>query len=432
MPGIIIIGAGIVGLTLGQAFKSVCLLCFFPNSTTSTSELLTARQQKIPFTILERDASADVREQGWAITLHWALPLLEEMLPQRLIAQIEKCQVNAEVAGDDPGDFKLINLEDCSEISNTPSGKRWRVNRGKLRLALLDGLDDSIRWNQHVEGVEQLQDHAKVQCLDGSSHIAHVVIGADGSKSAIRRFLCPDEHAVTPLPYRMLGVGSHLTEDQVAPIRSIDRLLFQGIEPKTGNFLYCSLLEAATKETASHVVQFNVSWPQSSSKDEMFSDNTSRLAALKLRARGFAPCLRNAIESIVEGTPVTEIGLADWEFVHWDNPGRVTLAGDAAHPMTMCKKTFFMIMSRCLRYLVRGEAANHGIQDAYDLWKNLKLVCCSGNDMRDAIQDYESKMTKRAVDAILLSRQACEDAHHYPVDKSSPLVTARRLPPQCA
>ncbi|THY76244.1 hypothetical protein D6C95_09983 [Aureobasidium pullulans] len=416
MPGIIIVGAGIVGLTLGQAFKSVCLLCFFPNSTTSTSELLTARQQKIPFTILERDASADVREQGWAITLHWALPLLEEMLPQRLIAQIEKCQVNAEVAADDPGDFKLINLEDCSEISNTPSGKRWRVNRGKLRLALLDGLDDSIRWNQHVEGVEQLQDHAKVQCLDGSSHIAHVVIGTDGSKSAIRRFLCPEKHAVTPLPYRMLGVGSHLTEDQVAPIRSIDRLLFQGIEPKTGNFLYCSLLEAATKETASHVVQFNVSWPQSSSKDEMFSDNTSRLAALKLRARGFAPCLRNAIESIVEGTPVTEIGLADWEFVHWDNPGRVTLAGDAAHPMTM----------------FRGEAANHGIQDAYDLWKNLKLVCYSGDNMRDAIQDYESKMTKRAVDAILLSRQACEDAHHYPVDKSSPLVTARRLLPQCA
>ncbi|THZ14444.1 hypothetical protein D6C89_10138 [Aureobasidium pullulans] len=410
MPGIIRVGAGIVGLTLGQAFKS----------------------QKIPFTILERDASADVREQGWAITLHWALPLLEEMLPQRLIAQIEKCQVNAEVAEDDPGDFKLINLEDCSEISNTPSGKRWRVNRGKLRLALLDGLDDSIRWNQHVEGVEQLQDHAKVQCLDGSSHIAHVVIGTDGSKSAIRRFLCPEKHAVTPLPYRMLGVGSHLTEDQVAPIRSIDRLLFQGIEPKTGNFLYCSLLEAATKETASHVVQFNVSWPQPSSKDEMFSDNTSRLAALKLRARGFAPCLRNAIESIVEGTPVTEIGLADWEFVHWDNPGRVTLAGDAAHPMTMCKKTFFMIMSRCLRYLVRGEAANHGIQDAYDLWKNLKLVYYSGDNMRDAIQDYESKMTKRAVDAILLSRQACEDAHHYPVDKSSPLVTARKLPPQCA
>jgi 2-polyprenyl-6-methoxyphenol hydroxylase-like FAD-dependent oxidoreductase len=261
------------------------------------------------------------------------------MLPQELMDQIKSCRVNSQAAGDDAGSFKLINLKDCSEIQNTRVEERWRVNRGKLRLTLLEGLNDNIQWNRHVVNVEHHENFAKVRCSDGEIHIADVVIGADGSGSAIRRFLCPEKHAVSPLPYRMLGVGTTLTREQVAPLRSIDQLLFQGCEPDTGNFLYCSLLEPSTRETSSCTVQFNISWPKSPSQEEVFSDNTSRVVALKLRARGFAPCLRDAIEAITEETPVSEIILADWKTPHWNRCGRVTLIGDAAHPMVMCKNT---------------------------------------------------------------------------------------------
>ena len=75
----------------------------------------------------------------------------------------------------------------------------------------------------------------------------------------------------------------------------------------------------------------------SKNNEEVFSDNASKLVALKLRARGFTPCLRNAIEGITEETPVSEIILADWQIHHWNSSGRVTLIGDAAHPMVMCK-----------------------------------------------------------------------------------------------
>ena len=148
--------------------------CFLHNFT--KSRLLTARQQNIPFTILERDGSANIREQEWAITLHWALPLLKEMLPRELIAQIERCQVNFEDAENDTRDFKFINLEDCSEIFNTPSAERWRVARGKLRLALMDGLNSSLRWNQHVEGIEHSGGLIRIRCEDSRLHIANVVI----------------------------------------------------------------------------------------------------------------------------------------------------------------------------------------------------------------------------------------------------------------
>lgn len=298
------------------------------------------RQQGIPFTILERDKSADGREQGWAITLHWALPLLEEMLSPELITRIKECRVNPEVAENDARDFKLINLRDCSEIFNTASGERWRVNRGRFRLALMDGLESDIQWDQHVKSVQHHDGFVRVQCAKGIFQDADVIIGADGSNSAIRRFLCPDKHEVTPLPYRMLGVGTQLTERQVAPLRSIDKLLFQGSEPGTGTFLYYSLLKPSTKEDSTCTVQLNISWPKRLNEDKVFSDNASRLAAFKSRARDFAPCLKHVIDDIAEDTPVLEILLADWEPVPWTNSGYVTLAGDAAHPMTMCKRTF--------------------------------------------------------------------------------------------
>jgi len=253
---------------------------------------------------------------------------------------IKRCRVNSQAAGDDAESFKLINLKDCSEIQNTPVEERWRVNRGKLRLALLEGLDDDIQWDQHVVNIEYHGNLVKVHCSDGGVHIADFAIGADGSGSAIRKFLCPEKHAVTPLPYRMLGVGTQLTKEQVAPLRSVDQLLFQGCEPGTGNFLYCSLLEPPTRETSSCTVQFNISWPKSPKQEEVFSDNASRLLALKARAQGFAPCLRNAIQSIPEETPVSEVVLADSKTPHWNRSGRVTLIGDAAHPMVMCKKHF--------------------------------------------------------------------------------------------
>jgi hypothetical protein len=48
--------------------------------------------------------------------------------------------------------------------------------------------------------------------------------------------------------------------------------------------------------------------------------------------------------------------------------------------------------------------------------------------MPNAIRDFEEEMMERATVAILESRKACEDAHNWPVDQSSPLVTERKMP----
>lgn len=58
---------------------------------------------------------------------------------------------------------------------------------------------------------------------------------------------------------------------------------------------------------------------------------------MKRRASHFAEPFKSAVLSVPDDTIVTEIKLGDWPCLEWDNQGgNVTLAGDAAHAMTMC------------------------------------------------------------------------------------------------
>jgi 2-polyprenyl-6-methoxyphenol hydroxylase-like FAD-dependent oxidoreductase len=63
--------------------------------------------------------------------------------------------------------------------------------------------------------------------------------------------------------------------------------------------------------------------------------------------------------------------------------------------------------------MYRGEAANHGILDAYRLSKALEAVYHQGKDLKQAIDEYEMELRERTNVAVLLSRQACLDAHDW-------------------
>jgi hypothetical protein len=67
-------------------------------------------------------------------------------------------------------------------------------------------------------------------------------------------------------------------------------------------------------------------------------DDVTSLANLKAKAATFAEPFRSANLWIPEGTPIYENKLSYWNPIPWDDRnGRITLAGDAAHPMTFRK-----------------------------------------------------------------------------------------------
>ncbi|KIW99687.1 uncharacterized protein Z518_11100 [Rhinocladiella mackenziei CBS 650.93] len=396
---VIIVGAGVVGLTLAHGLK----------------------REGIPFRIFERDESVSTRGQGWAITVHWALPYLEELIGPEVLEDVNAVQVDPAIGRNDSGNFLFLNLSNCETKFRIPPSDRRRVNREKLRAVLLKGVHEHVRWSQRLIRVEPGDGGQGVRAVfeDGTAASGTLLVGAEGSNSTVRKFLCPDNYRNNQLPIRFVGSGVDMTKDQVQPLRSLDPLLFQGCHPDTSCFMWVSMLEVpeinGTAGTANerYRVQINLSWPVKGPEDEVKSNNTDRLRDMKKRAAVFAPVLKDAIESIPSDAAVLEIKLADWPCLDWDNrQGQVTLIGDAAHAMTM----------------YRGEAANHGMLDAYHLCQALKSIYKEGKSQQEAMDKFEEEMRTRTSWAVQMSRQACFDAHDWSkLDENSAVLTKRSM-----
>lgn len=268
------------------------------------------------------------------------------MLPPDVVDRIKSCQVDAEIAAKDSGAFPFLNLEDASVKFNIPSGKRWRVNREDMRRALMEGIEQNIHWGKQVDRVSSSEagdDSVQVFCTDGSSYDTSVVVGVDGTNSAMRKILLPDTYSPSQLPFRFTGVKTLLRPEQMAFLQSLGPLVFQGCHPTTRTFMWFSKLDTpktspGNAENPMYTVQINLSWPFECAADEVEDTDAARLANMKSRAEPFASPIRAVIEGIPDDTIVTEVKLADWECLEWDNKGgSITLAGDAAHAMTMCK-----------------------------------------------------------------------------------------------
>ncbi|KAF2092634.1 FAD/NAD(P)-binding domain-containing protein [Rhizodiscina lignyota] len=393
---VIIIGSGVVGLTLGHGL----------------------RKSGIPFEIYERDGSIDSRDQGWAITLHWVLPYLKKLLDQETYEALNSVQVDPEVGRNDTGNFLFINLATEEAKFRIPPNERRRVNREKMRRLLLQGIADRVHWSKTLIDIIKDSSSNDVTAVfeDGSQVTGSLLIGAEGTNSRTRQFLCPGNYINSLLPVRFIGAAVDMTPDQVKPLRDLDPLLFQGCHPDTGSYLWCSMLEVpeingtAGTPNERYRVQLNVSWPVKSPDDEVKETDAGRLAQMKQKATGWSPKLKAVIDAIPENSVVTEIRLVDWPCLEWDNRGgSVTLVGDAAHAMTM----------------YRGEAANHGILDAYRLCEALQAIH-HGESQKSAIDEFEAEMRSRTSAAVLLSRQACLDAHDWQNLNENSAVLKRR------
>lgn len=372
----------------------------------------------IPFEIYERDERVDSRGQGWAITLHWVLPYLKKLLDQKTYEALDGVQVDPEVGRNDTGNFLFLNLATGEIKFRIPPNERRRVSREKMRELLLDGIKEHVHWSKKLAGIIEDKDERYVTAVfqDGSKQQGSVLIGAEGSNSQTRKFLCPDSYTNHPLAVRFIGTRVDMTLGQVKPLRDIDPLLFQGTHPDTNTLLWVSMLEVpevngtAGTPDERYIVQVNVSWPVKDAEDEVKDSNAARLAQMREKAKGFMPTLKATIDAIPEGSEITEVKLDDWPCLEWNNrDGMVTLVGDAAHAMTM----------------YRGEAANHGILDAYRLCEALETIQ-HDDSQKSAIDGYEAEMRRRTAPAVLLSRQACFDAHDYHGLNENSAVLRRR------
>ena len=117
---------------------------------------------------------------------------------------------------------------------------------------------------------------------------------------------------------------------------------------ETDVFLWFSFLDGPSNNTRderdSYTYQILISWSVRPEKGfpEVSTASVDRLALMKYLSRDWADPFHTIIKAIPDGTEPITLRLEDWpppvnpRKDGWDNMGgRVTLAGDGAHAMTM-------------------------------------------------------------------------------------------------
>lgn len=410
---VLIVGAGISGLTLAQACSN----------------------NSIPFRIFERDVDPEYRDVGWGLTLSWSLPTLRSLLAENILARLPEAHVNKRAfdAGQE-GNFTFYDLSNGEAKWKVPASERIRVSRRRLRKVLLDGVE--VEWNKAVARIVKDRRGVHVIFRDGSTATGSLIVACDGSHSAVRKMIHARDHENYRLPIRFLGANVAYAESQVDGIRRLDPYFLQGSDSRTGAYFWFSFLETPDDSDAPGIPELGdrlyscqvvISWPYRegffgrAGPTNVPNTDVGQLIWMKSLSADWAEPFRSIVQNLPDNAEVKDSELSDWIPQRNSDEvfeGRVVLLGDAFHPMTM----------------YRGSGANHAIVDVSVLLEQIKplyqelglQVSKVDKGFRDATERYEDEVIARTEIEVLASRQACMDAHDYmSINENSPLVRER-------
>jgi 2-polyprenyl-6-methoxyphenol hydroxylase-like FAD-dependent oxidoreductase len=232
------------------------------------------------------------------------------------------------------------------------------VVRPDLHRVLVGGLEPGVlELGKECTGFEQTGDGVVATFADGTSESGDILIGADGLRSTVRRGLHGDEQ----LRFAKYASWQALCDYDAAEPREG---LFRVIWGPGARFLFY------------HVAAGRVYWEGIYATEPGGSDPPGqRRQAVLAKFDGWHP----PVPDIVAATEEEAIARGDVydrpPTKHWGE-GRVTMLGDAAHPMTNAV----------------GQGANMTIEDSVVLGSGLR----GARDPLQALRTYEQKRMRRA------------------------------------
>lgn len=380
-PHLAIIGAGIGGVALAVA----CL------------------HRGIPFTIYERDANFDTRSQGYGLTLQQASKAIEGLGLLSLKDGVHSTRHLVHTAdGNVVGEWgvrKWIQGDDKTKTKRS----NIHIARQSLRMELLNqlGYPERVKWSYQL--LDFKEDKSKGVTLrfqvNGAIKTvnADLVVGADGIRSTVRRFIIGDEQS---------------------PLRYLGCIVILGICPLSALAeMNSSLLDSATVfQTANGKERIYIMPYKEDSVMWQLSFPMTEKEAKELSAQGPKALREEAIRRTQWHDPIPQILLAtqevhvsgypvyDRELLHsglLKNAGKVTLIGDAAHPMSPFK----------------GQGANQALLDALALARAISSECRLLSQWRTVgireslLKKFEAEMIERSASKVKDSADAATFLH---------------------
>jgi 2-polyprenyl-6-methoxyphenol hydroxylase-like FAD-dependent oxidoreductase len=298
---------------------------------------------------------------------------------------------------------------------------------------IADGID--IQYSKCLSDISYSDDGRIVTAHfdDGSSTNGAILVGADGTRSLVRNLLLePEKAALTTLEFAASIVQAKYSAEQVRFLRSWHPLYVAAPHP-AGLFSWVGLHSAPDVDDPENwIMNHYISWPYSHAEQEKSKDwpNKVRLKQVKGFAEQFADPFRSAFVWLKDAHPVWYAPLTHWDPSlpehQWDNHGgRVTLAGDAAHPMTFRMPHFWKNRSSARANIraERGQGLNSAIKDASELAIQIVDFVQSRKTKLEAIEGYEKEMIGRTGPEVRLSAENTRMVHVWDEVMQSPLIS---------
>ncbi|MCC9198504.1 FAD-dependent monooxygenase (plasmid) [Arthrobacter sp. zg-Y820] len=283
-----------------------------------------------------------------------------------------------------PRRFAILDIHSGNELYHATFGetlsKRYGapyavMHRHDLLTALMDAASSTGRV-ETIPGTEivnlwQDENSVTVSSLDGRTYTADVLIGADGLRSVVRRHVLDDSEPLMSeyVIYRGPGPRPKGIEDAVT--------LY------TGDEMHMMQYPMAGGEMVNRVVSFR------STEGAPGSETWGTREELLDRFSGACAHVRDSLQTLdlsQKGVQFDRKPMAGW------TNGRVTLLGDAAHPMR--------------QYLAQG--AGQAMEDAVAL---ADALADQPGNITGALQKYEKERYPRAAAVQMNTRFFGEMAH---------------------
>ncbi len=281
---------------------------------------------------------------------------------------------------DDNRPIMRIPLGDQCE--GTFGAPYYAVHRADLQRGLLELLPEgTVRLGERCVGVEERRDDVELLFEDGSTATADVVVGADGIHSAVRNALVVDEPRFS---------GQTICRGVVPA----ERLAFLLDEPKVVLWLGPRQHCVCYPISGGELISFAATAPA----DDWRAESWSAEGRVEDLMAAYATWNDEVLEVVSAPDRVGRWGLHDRDTIeHWSSD-RITLAGDAAHPM--------------LPFMAQG--ANQAIEDAVSL-----AVCferAGWHEVAGSLRRYEELRKRRTAQVHELSRKNARTLHLFDGD----------------
>lgn len=258
---------------------------------------------------------------------------------------------------------------------------QYSIHRGALQFLLMDAVrermgDDAIETGRPVVGYSQGDAFVEIAFADGSTETAEILIGAEGLRSRTRQQMHPNEG---PLCYEgtMMFRGA-VEMDQIGDGRTM--VIAGDHNQKFVTYPISEALRKQNKALTNWVAEIRHSSPR-----HIDDADWSRGATLDYVSpfREFQMADMNLAEIMEATEVVTEFPMIDRDPLAFWSDGRVTLLGDAAHPM----------------YPIGANGASQAILDARAI-----ADCLAENAGPAGLKKYEDLRLEIAANVVRTNR----------------------------